>query len=447
MADPSSYPLLDAMIERRSRRFARGLHLDGGPLTYRSSSQPSPLSKNEEALLSFAACGITGPALGELPYASGSKPETGGGNIMAQFTGRTVASADALHTVTVFILNDEGTWMLRRPQDYPRTELAVLIASARESRFCELFDQCRVRISEQRAAVPRQIPYVPSFNQWMANAAGTTYFVPVAEQSALYINILLSAFSPDFGYYVLDDRNGFKPAGIGKFARSKGGHLYDNMASGRVATVDILETWLCEFTAIELGGVVQNLALMAQALGLGGFPHFGAHPYAWTQALGFRMEQVPFSRSIGAGPVKSALIRATGNEAMIPTPIGLEHDGKVLLKPFCPPYYRDMREAVLAFLDFKYAAGRGTLRDGGESSGWKDGAGVQAGIVEYKEEAIEAAISYATYIYERYGRFPAKSGPLRTVSNFQAHRLDTAFYERFYKPQALSATQREFATD
>ena len=51
-----------------------------------------------------------------------------------------------------------------------------------------------------------------------------------------------------------------------------------------------LETWLYEFIAIEQGGMLQNLGLMTQALGLGGFPHFAAHPFIWFQALGFRMQ-------------------------------------------------------------------------------------------------------------------------------------------------------------
>jgi hypothetical protein len=41
----------------------------------------------------------------------------------------------------------------------------------------------------------------------------------------------------------------------------------------------------------------------------------------------------------------------------VPTPVGLERDGKILIRPFCPPYYRDMEEAVLAFVDYKYARG------------------------------------------------------------------------------------------
>ncbi len=86
------YPLLDALIERRSRRFAPGMRLNGGPLAYESAKAPQPLSLEEEAGLAFSACGITGYALAEFPYQIGSIPEAGEGNIMVNFIGRTVAS-------------------------------------------------------------------------------------------------------------------------------------------------------------------------------------------------------------------------------------------------------------------------------------------------------------------------------------------------------------------
>jgi hypothetical protein len=72
------YPLLDAMIERRSRRFGKGMSLNGGPLAYRSLAPAQPLSLEEEAALAFAACGITGPALAELPYQSGDEKGASG---------------------------------------------------------------------------------------------------------------------------------------------------------------------------------------------------------------------------------------------------------------------------------------------------------------------------------------------------------------------------------
>jgi hypothetical protein len=199
------------------------------------------------------------------------------------------------------------------------------------------------------------------------------YFLPVAECSALYINILLSAFGEDFSYFVVDERNRFRPPGIARFPRSKGGHLQDDPRQGRLTTVGFLETWIYEFVAIEQGAMLQNLGLMGEALGLGGFPHFAAHPFAWTRALGFRMQDIPFSRTIGAGPVTRRLLKTLNKDLPVPTTVGLERDGEVLIKPFCPPYYRDMEEAVLAFVDYKYARKKGAMRDGGAATGWRDG--------------------------------------------------------------------------
>ncbi len=444
--DLAHYPLLNALIERRSRRFGRGMHLNGGPLAYDSAQTPRPLSRAEEAALAFAACGVTGYALAELPYQTGNVPEAGGGNIMTHFIGRTVASGDAMHDVTLFVLNDEGTWLLRRPQDYPRREVAHLIEAARGHRFEELYDRARVRIADRRLDVPRALPFVPSFNKYSANLPGTTYFLPVAECSALYINILLSAFDDEFSYFVVDDRNRFQPAGIGRFARSKGGHLQDDLTAGRFATVSFIETWIYEFVAIEQGAMLQNLGLMTQALGLGGFPHFAAHPFIWFKTLGFRMHELPFSHTIGAGPIMKGLLKALKKDTRVPTAVGLERDGAVLIKPFCPPYFRTMREAVLAFVDYKYAQGTGTFRDGGEATAWRDGARVQEGIPRYSDRAIDATIAYCEYVYGRYGRFPSLSGPFRTVLAYQAHHLDNEFYDRFYRDTVLSRTQRADTT-
>ena len=419
------------------------MRLNGGPLAHESKQRPLPLSLEEEAALAFAACGVTGYALAELPYQGGDVPEAAGGNIMTHFIGRTVASGDAMHAVTVFVINDGGAWMLRRPQDYPRTEIGELIQTARAGRLVELYERSRVRIADQRLDVPRQLPFVPTFNKWWANVPSTTYFLPVNELSALYINLLLSAFDEEFAYFIVDERSQFRPAGIAKFARARGGRLHDDPRDGRFATVGFIETWLYEFAAIEQGEILQNLGLMTQALGLGGAPHFAAHPFIWLKTLGFRMEEIPFSRTIGAGPLMAGVLRVLKRDLPVPTAVGLERHGEALIKPFCPPYYRTMEEAVRAFVDYKYAQGTGTFRDGGRVTGWSDGAAVQAGIPRYSDHAIDATIAYCEYVHSRYGRFPAYSGPFRTVLAHQAHHLDLEFYDAFYRPEVLSATQRE----
>jgi hypothetical protein len=445
VGDLNLYPLIDALIGRRSRRFALGMRLNGGPLAYESAHPAEPLSEEEEeAVLAFAACGLTGYALAELPYEPGNVPEGGGGNIMTHFVARTAASGDAMHNQAVFVLADDGAWLLRRPQDYPRGEIAALIQAAQERQLVELYQRARVRLAERRPDVPREVPFHAPFNKYSANVAGATYFLPVAECTSLYINILLSMFDPEFAYFVVDERNGFQPAGLAGFGRSVGGSLHDDPRDGRFATVGGVEVWLHEFQAVEQGGILQNLGLMTQALGLGGFTHFAAHPFGWLQALGFRLEAVPFSRLAGTPPDQAAATEGS-EELQVPTAVGLEREGQVLLKPFCPPYYRDMEQAVLAFIDYKYARGQGTFRDGGLASGWLDGARVQAGIPRYSDRSIEATIAYCDYVYRRYGRFPSTSGPFRTLLAYQAHHLDLEFYDRFYRPETISETQRQHA--
>jgi hypothetical protein len=432
-----NYSLLDALLNRRSRRFAPGMALNGGALAFQSVRSPQPLTLEQEAALAFAAAGISGYALAELPYATGNVPGAGGGNIMKQFLGRTAPSADALHAVTVFVLNDSGSYMLRRPQDFPHDSIAGLVEAAQRRELTALYERSRVKIADHRLDVTRELPFLPPFNRWSANVPGSTYFIPVNELTGLYINVLLSALGEDFNYFILDDRNGYKPAGIGRFARSKGGTLRDDPREGCVATVSYIEAWMAELAAIEQGAILQNLGLMAQALGLGGFPHFAGHPFGWTQALGFRMMEPPLSQIVAAGPVMKAGLKLLKKDVPVPTAVGLESGGKVLLQPFCPPYYSSMRDAVLALVDAKFSPANGVFRDGGRNTAFRDPAAVQAGIPPYTETAIEATIAYCEYVYGRHGRFPAAFGPFRTCVAYQAHHLDPDFYARHYQPQAM----------
>jgi hypothetical protein len=419
------------------------MYLDGGPLAYQSQEAPQPLSLEEEATLAFAGCGVNGYALSELPFQPGSKPESGGGNMIANFIGRTVASGDALHVVALFVINDDGVWLLKRPQEFQRSEIPDLVRAAHNYEFVQHYERSRIQISDKRLAIPSEIPYTVGLNKWSVNQRGTTCLLPVGELTALYINVLLAAFEKDYGYFLIDDRNNFRPAGIGKFARSRGGHLFDDPSKGRVGPVSFAESWLHEFSAMELGAMLQNLGLMSQALGLGGFPYFAAHPFIWFQTLGFRMKELPVSSIYGLGFLGKTLLNLLRKNIHVPTAQGLEREGEVLLKPFCPPYYRSMEEAVLAFIEHKFASKTGTFRDGGEMTAWKDGAAVQSGIPSYSDEAIAATIAYCEYIYKRYGRFPSLNGPFRTVLAYQAHHLDTDFYQAFYKPSALTEVQRD----
>jgi hypothetical protein len=278
-------------------------------------------------------------------------------------------------------------------------------------------------------------------NQWSLYAPGTTYFLPMNELTLMYINGLLEIFNETTGAFVLDERASFCPAGLGRFARSKGGHLLDDPKAGRIVTVQRLELMVSEVVTIEQGMMLQNLGLMAQALGLGGFPNFAEHESGWFEATGFRLEKMPASRYLGADRIVSALMKLVGRDVPVAYPIGLERDGTALLKPYCPPYYPSMEAAVRAVVEMKCGS-TGVFRRADHGSAWCEASDICRQIPDISEAAIAATVAYCSYIYGRYGRFPAYMPPFRTVTGFQACHLDLEFYERFYRPGALSETQR-----
>jgi hypothetical protein len=126
----------------------------------------------------------------------------------------------------------------------------------------------------------------------------------------------------------------------------------------------------------------------------------------------------------------------------VPYPIALEIDGQPVLKPFCPPYYRTMREAVEAVVQYKFGA-QGLFRKADGFSGWKDHAQLTRQVPELSSAAIGATVALCEYLLNRYGRFPVYLAPYRTVLGFQAAHLDLSFYEKYYRPEALSQRQRD----
>lgn len=430
------FPLLAALRERRSRRFGMGMKIPAGPLAFQSRHASVPLTEDEEAALVFAACGITGHALADLCYSA-----DGGGSIMAGLVARTIASGDGLQTVALCVINDHSTHFIRRPRELPAGEIQELIELGRRGEFTEAYRRSRVKIKDGRAITPSEPLFNINANRWSAHAPGTTYFLPVNDLTFMYINGLLEILNEPTGAFIVDERDNFRPAGLATFARSRGGHLEDDLNKLRVASVRQVEQFVTEFVTVEQGMMLQNLGLMAQALGLGGFSNFANHEFGWFQALGFRMEQMPASQYIGAGWLPSLAMKLLKRNPMIPFPVGLERDGEVLLKPFCPPYYKSMAEAVRAVVDIKFGQ-RGIFRSAGHGSGWAKHSETTQQVPATSDAAIAATIAYCEYIWNRYGRFPVYMPPYRTVLGFQACHLDAEFYDKFYRSEALAESQR-----
>ncbi len=451
IADPAvralcSYPLMDAIRYRRSRRFPLGATMPGGGLAHRSKETPLALSEREEAWLVYAAGGLNGFCLADLPMQAGEQPGTGGGNVMAALTGRTIASADAVHSTALFVVNDEATWYVKRPQDYALSEIDDLARMAAGGDMVGLWRNGRVKLRDGRASIAREVPTIFPFNNWSTNLPGTTYFLPVSDLSAMYINVVLSMFDEEMAFFVVDERNSFRPAGIERFARSRGGRLHDDPEGGRVIPMLGLETVIVEFLLAEQAFMAHNLSLTEQAMGLGGWTHFAsASDTAWMRALGFDLGTQKVSQALRAGPLKRTLMRWLGQDRDIPVAQGLAVDGHDVMRPYCPPHYATMEDAVRAFLAHKKAAFAEARPDAGARGTWRDADLVRGTIPWFSDAAIEATIAHCAYVHRTYGRFPAYFGPMRTTLAHQAHHLELAFYDRHYGPGAYTDTQRTHA--
>lgn len=428
-------PLVQALRARRSRRFGLGMRMDG-PLSFESQHGPVPLTEEEQAILAFAASGITGYALNDLTLGPGR-----GGSMMSGLVGRTVASADAVQSVALLVTDDTGTWLLRRPQDLAARDLADVIELSGRGDVVGMYRLLRVRLSDRRARIPQEPPRSVSLNRWSLNAPGSTYFLPLRDVGYLMINGLLEVLNEDTRAFLVDDRAMYRPAGLAGFSRRRGGHLEDNLRFGRAMPIEAAERVVSELVTVELGMMLQNLGLACEAVGVGGFPNFAMVDAEWLEALGFSTMSMPVSRFLRVPfPVRAAL-RFKRQDVVIRYPIGLEVDGETILRSYAPPYFPSMRAAVEAVVDRKFGP-QGIYRGRAAQSAWREPASISENIGGISDPAIEATVAFCEYVFERYGRFPAYLSPFSTLVGFQAGHIDPEFYDRHYRPEVLTNAHR-----
>ena len=301
--------------------------------------------------------------------------------------GRTISSADAINSVSLVITNDTATYLLKRPQDFDPADLprsSIWPSAAIWSPGTGAAGSRSTTGGPLRRGAGLQLQH----QQVVAYAKGGTYLLPVNDLTALYINALLETFDETMALFILDERANFRPAGIGRFARSKGSHLEDNLSAGRAGTVQVLETAIMEGVAIEQGMMIQNIGLMAQALGLGGFANFAPHPSSWFEALGFRMGSMPASRYLGA----SRLIlvgagRAGPRTGPLLTRWGWSGPARCCSSPSAHPTTRRWRPQCTLW-SRRSLERRASFA--AACSGWRNPSAASAGIPGPSEKAISA---------------------------------------------------------
>lgn len=381
------FPLFDAILSRRARRFAVGAELPGGPNAWRSAADPLPLTDAEEDLLAAAGTGLSGLQLGDWSYRDAAGQPTGG-HALAAFAGRAGASPCGIQAAQLFISNDTGTWLVASRGCMPGAAdegAAGAVGGVRRQ---------RVRVLDHRVETPRVAPVMPAFNHWDVNVAGSTVFMPVADITRGLINNLLMYLDEPHNYYIVDGNKGAEPlAGFPWLDRSR--------------TLDLADMERGVFT--DLAGVEpalmgENIYLAIQALGLGGWLFSAPRAAVLFDALGFRFD---------------------GSR-----PLGL--DG--LFEPLVAPYMATPEEAVRSVYEEKWGAG-GTFAGGAQP--FRPEVALDHAVPRTSERAIAAATALYRYCIEAYGRFPATVPCVAPGVWVQAHHLEIPFYDRYYGGSAV----------
>jgi hypothetical protein len=446
------YPLMSAILERRTRRIARGTSVLADQLSYSSPNKPAPLSALEQAVLIVASTGLTGSVQHDGPL----QIPTGGNELGTPFLNilaRAASSPDNSQATTFFMIDDAGTWMLKRlsgedglkvvsqfPPNWKDWTDADWIAAA---------NAIKVKIYDQRVEAPRQFPYYLGWNKQVSNVPGTTIFLPVVDCTRACINIVLNLLSEPDGQrpLFLDDWQNFHPADVveaaewaatelgfagqkipyqvvGGLARAQDGFVNPQID----LPLGLASTMRVNYESFFL---LQNLMLIGQGMGLGGWVHASiAPPYVLQRdeskklfGLGFHMETPKKKWADWAWPP----VPSTQ-----PNPVGI--DG--VLQGLCPPYVASMNDAVDQVLAEKYSAS-GTY---GDVNIFKRPYLAEnyaqeylANATHYSAKAIQYTKDICNYIYDTYGRFPAHVDAIHVPGIWlQFSHLELEYYEKFY---------------
>jgi hypothetical protein len=303
----------------------------------------------------------------------------------------------------------------KKPDDFKGLE--GLSREERVERILELFKESKITLEDKRAHLPNRPPGIAAHNLWNVNKPGTTVFMPVTDLSACIINLYFFYMRPDHRFNFVDELHGMRPPGTAGWLK-KG--LIDE---GKRMPLIEAELRFANGYIAEQAFMGQNMVLALQALGLGGWLFSGF-------ASMFMLGGTPFFRGLGFRFATPKIKGETGN----PNPVAVGKDG--LFEAFCPPYYKDMGEAVEALNDLKWSNWES------HKMPYKNPEGVMQEIERPSKEEIQIVKDICNYVYDTYGRFPAFSDPMFLRFMVQAHHLDLDFYDEFYPEGAYTENHK-----
>jgi len=370
-----------------------------------------PLSELEKLLVIGACAGNTGwhhmiyRAKRYSPHLS---------NYAGAAGGRTFPSSAGFHTSKTFFTDDSGLYLLENrdaPASAGRNEEGQLEI---EGMIAALKQQIR-KIHDGRLELPSEPPYVEPHNTWVVNKPGTLLVIPVGD---LAQHVLLNlCYMLQNGLVLTDDRNRRSIPGIEKFSS-----LVD---TANTWPISFVEQWSLAELTVELACSCYAGALMLQAMGLGGWMFNGIDPFSMLGASGN-----PAAAGLG-------FRYDTDDRWPYPNPTGLAG----VMEGFCPPHFREMKDAVAAVCRRKF--GEGGPFHPATPGPWRDAQRVRSAAMVHSEEFQECIAMQAQYIYDTFGKFPGTVPSTLVITYLQAHHLDLDFYDKFYKPGAYLKTHKE----
>jgi hypothetical protein len=425
-------PLLKTIWGRRTHRVSRGSSIEAGSMSYESTAERAPLTELEEAVL-IAITGCTGLTMPDRPFADprDHKPIMAKPNL--NMVGRTAGSPDNAQGTHFFMINDSGTYYLRKLPPAENGQSA-LDPDALLSRA----EMAKVKLMDRRIDVPdgnRDFPAYLDSNRFLSNLPGTTVLFPVVDLSRQYINGMMYLLTQPEGARptILDDRNFYKKAGVKKWV--KNGFLNKDIK------LPLGTLWAMR-TQVEADLLVQNLMLTADAMGLGAWIHATIAPPVLLGDPKFRKR---YGSMLGFDWVVPRWKPADFLRWHIPLPmlanlranaVGLRHLGEHLIKAMCPPNYPTMNDAVDAVVADKFGP-NGIYSDEAlfqRIYNGEFGARYLDEASNYADDVIACTRDICTYIYETHGRFPAHVEAIHVPGIWmQAHHVEEPYYDKFFR--------------
>ena len=408
LVEAATFPLIEAIHGRRSRRFAKGGSIPEGPLAFTSRETSEPLDPTEQMLLISTVAGNTGwtNLFAHHPGFAARLP-----NYPTAAGGRSFPSSAGFNTTEFFFTDDEGVYFLPTRDMTPSAPVGEMDLQA----WVETHRARIVKLADGRLNIPAAMPYMEGHNTWCANVPGSTLIWPVADVAQHVLLLMLYLVQNGTGIY--DDVNGTQIPGLDRFSHRL------NMEAAYPMT--FLEQTALTDVSVEIGSACYAGTLLLQALGLGGWMYTGINPSVVLGAsgdptvpgLGFRFEML-------AGDP-------------LPYVTGLPG----VFEAHVPPHHADMGAAVAAGVRRKF--GHGGPFDPALAGPYRDNATVRAAAAEIDTESVEIATIMADYVFRTFGRFPATVPPVFIKTYLQAHRLDTGFYDTHFGPDAYLHTHAE----